>query len=136
MFPRDFCYWLQSCFEIRQLKALTAEQTKEVANHLAIVMGTKADRNLPHMQCGLSFCQRLAGTFDAIELANGLSEAQVSKIKTNLSAAFRDEIDPTFSNEPELNAIHTGSATPSQSTLIDEGPVLRPRPDPERVERC
>jgi len=147
MYPRDLCYWLQSLLEIRKPKTLTGEQTKELARHLAIVMSTKPDRNLPHMECGRSFCQRLAGSLDMLELADGLSEVQVNKIKVNLSTAFRDEIDPTFSNEPELNAIHTGVAKPSNSNFVpegphplpnfvDEGPVLRPRPDPDAAERC
>ena len=123
MHPRDFSYWLMGYFELTGATSLTAKQAKEVAAHLALTMSTRPDSNRPHMACGKMFCQRLEGVFDAIDIENGLSEAQVTKIKTNLSTVFRDEIDPTFHNEEVLNAIHSGKPTP-------------PAPKPRPTERC
>ena len=111
MYPRDFCYWLQSILEIRQVTTLTPEQAKEVNDHLNLVM-RNLDSNAPaNMLLGTAFCQRLSGTFDAIDLSKGISKAMLAKIQSNLSTAFSDEIDTTFANRAELHSLHTATST-------------------------
>ncbi len=43
MTSRDFCYWLQGCFEITSANALTPEQVDMVKKHLALVFKHEID---------------------------------------------------------------------------------------------
>ena len=43
MTPRDFCFWLQSAFELADLKELNAEQVQTIKNHLKLVFVTSID---------------------------------------------------------------------------------------------
>jgi len=38
MTPEQFCYWLQGFFEISDPAQIDAKKTKEIKNHLALVM--------------------------------------------------------------------------------------------------
>lgn len=66
MTSRDFCYWLQGFFELRE--------------------------------------------YDAMK-GSGLNQDHVDMIKKHLSLVFKHEIDPSFPNQDELNAIHNPTGT-------------------------
>jgi hypothetical protein len=47
MTSRDFCYWLQGCFEILDPSGLSERQTKIIKNHLNMVFIHEIDPSMP-----------------------------------------------------------------------------------------
>ncbi len=43
MTSRDFCYWLQGLFELKNPESLNKEQTKQIKNHLKLVFKHEID---------------------------------------------------------------------------------------------
>lgn len=43
MTSRDFCYWLQSAFELADIKAFDEKQTDLIRRHLALVFAHEID---------------------------------------------------------------------------------------------
>ena len=75
------------------------------------------------------FCYFLQGFFE-ISDSNTLTEKQVEIIKNHLNLVFYHEIDPSYSNDPKVQAemqnIHDGNK-----------PIKRPNPRPgETLLRC
>ncbi len=46
MTSRDFAYWLQGLFELKEPKALNAKQTAEIKRHLALVFKHEIDPSM------------------------------------------------------------------------------------------
>lgn len=46
MTSRDFCYWLQGCLEVGQLKELDEKQTEIVKRHLNMVFKHEIDPSM------------------------------------------------------------------------------------------
>lgn len=46
MTSRDFAYWLQGFFEVADAKTITAEQTKTIKKHLALVFKHEIDPSM------------------------------------------------------------------------------------------
>jgi hypothetical protein len=68
----------------------------------------------------VEFCYWLQGYFE-IDACNGrsLTEAQVKTIQKHLALVFKHEIDPSYSDGKDLDAIHNPGAHNSG------GPVFR-----------
>ncbi len=49
MTSRDFCYWLQGCFELSNPQELTARETTLIKQHLALVFKHEIDPSIPDL---------------------------------------------------------------------------------------
>ena len=80
----------------------------------------------------VEFCYWLQGFFEIRDanrvIAPGISESQVTTIKTHLALVFKHEIDPSYSADPkvqaEMNAIHDAAKKrpPKRPPRPSEGP--------------
>jgi len=99
MTPRDFCYWLQGCFELGG-KDLNNKQIEIIASHLKLVFTYN-----PHPKDeGATFCYFMKGY-----LQNN-KEFNEKYIKSELNKCFKHEIDPIYGDESmqnQLNEIHS-----------------------------
>lgn len=75
------------------------------------------------------FCYWLQGFFEIseaglpanVKVDKGLTSERVETIKRHLALVFKHEIDPSYPNQAELNAIHNPASEPafdSMNTLL------------------
>lgn len=139
MEARDFCYWLQGCFELVPdvvKTGLTPGTIMTIKRHLELVFLHDKEPSA----CK-AFCHWLQVTFEMSDsLREHISVDQTLMIKQHLDLIFIHDIDPSYSSDPKvqekMDQVHSGNAGDANDIPL-AGPSLdgetypapdRPRP--------
>lgn len=137
MTTREFAYWLQGFFELGESHKMTDRQLEVVSDHLALVFTLGVP---PHSAASTE--SELFAYWLRDQLVSGNHTYLVLGMVTKLKDIFVHEIDPSYTNDPELqakmNATHDGTyhvkynPDGSVESLADAPPSLvlvGPKPD-------